>query len=322
MKNLLSVLLLSLVGAVSPASADWYRAVAQPNLVVRASPDVSASKLGNVPYGGKVDVIGQVGGMESIGGRSGHWVKIHWKNGKGYVFDAFLDTVDEDEGISSASSTSRSSSQSSGAQWFRSNASPSLVVRSSPDVSASKVGNVPTGGKVKVLKVVSSRESIGGRTGRWVKIEWKSTTGYVFDAFLEPADSVRTGISTQESSSKMDREIAMQLELFGIAAEKEGYNMTGNVMRGKLYEGNSKTYRLKLHKGMDYRILTACDGNCNDLDSELADDDGNSVAVDVDNDSLPMLSASPEWTGEFNLSIRMIRCGKAPCSYGVAVFGR
>lgn len=318
MKKLAYLLLVSLLGVAYPATADWYRAVAQPNLVVRVSPDVTAEKLGNVPYGGKVDVIGRVGGRESVGGNMGYWTKIHWKSGKGYVFDAFLESM---EGGESPSPTS-SSSQQSGAQWFRSNASPSLVVRSNPDITAGKIGNVPQGGKVKVLKVVGSRESIGERIGRWVKVEWKNSIGYVFDAFLEPADSVRTGVNTQESSSKMGREIAMQLELFEIAAGKEGYTIKNDMVRGKLREGNSKTYRLKLHKGTDYRILTACDENCADLDSELTDDDGNSVSMDSANDNLPMLSASPEWTGEFNLRIKMFRCTKEFCSYGVTVFGK
>lgn len=179
MKKLVSLLFLYLMFFAYPAAADWYRVIAEPNLVVRDYPDVTASKVGTIPYGGKVDVIATVSGRESVGGRSGYWVKIHWRSGKAYVFDAFLERV--------GSHSSSHHSSAGGGQWFIANASPSLVVRSRPDVTGRQIGNVPYGGRVKVLKVVSGQESIGGRVGRWVKVEWRSTVGYVFDAFLDPA---------------------------------------------------------------------------------------------------------------------------------------
>jgi hypothetical protein len=179
MKKPVFILFLCLMGMSYPAVADWYRAIARPNLVVRDAPDVTAARVGTVPYGGKVDVVATVSGWESVGGRSGYWVKIHWQSGKAYVFDAFLEPLD--------SSTSGNGSSTRG-EWFIANADPSLVVRKRPDVTASQIGSVPPGGKVKVLKAVSDYESVGGRTGRWVKIEWQNTVGYVFDAFLEPAN--------------------------------------------------------------------------------------------------------------------------------------
>ena len=75
------------------ASADWYKSTAEPNLVVRTSPDVSGKKLGNVPVDGKVNVLERVGNQESIGGNDGYWVKIEWKDKTAYAFDAFLTPV-------------------------------------------------------------------------------------------------------------------------------------------------------------------------------------------------------------------------------------
>ncbi len=178
MKKLITILFLCLVGMSYPAVADWYRAIARPNLVVRTAPDVTADKLGTVPYGGKVDVIEIVSDLESVGGRSGYWMKIHWRHGKAYAFGAFLEPLDSGEVGDEAAAAGG---------WFIANAEPSLVVRKQPDVTASQIGSVPTGGKVKVLKVVSGYESVGGRSGHWVKIEWRNTVGYVFDAFLDPA---------------------------------------------------------------------------------------------------------------------------------------
>jgi hypothetical protein len=43
---------------------------------------------------------------------------------------------------------------------------------------------VPEGGKVKVLEKNVKPDSISGRSGSWVKIEWQDGIGYVFDVFL------------------------------------------------------------------------------------------------------------------------------------------
>lgn len=167
---IIGVMLCCFSGAVA---AEWYQAVAKPHLVVRDLPDVTGDKVGKVPYGGKVKVLKRVGGRESIGGRKGYWVKIQWRNKTAYVFDAFLISLEEDEEVE---------------LWYRAIAKPSLVVRNLPDVTGKKIGNVPYGGKVKFVDVSSGRESIGGRKGRWFKIEWKGKTGFVFNAFLEPLD--------------------------------------------------------------------------------------------------------------------------------------
>ena len=70
-------------------------------------------------------------------------------------------------------------------EWYVSTAKPVLVVRSTLDVTGEKIGTVPEGGKVKVLEKNIKPDSIGGRSGSWVKIEWQNGIGYVFDQFLK-----------------------------------------------------------------------------------------------------------------------------------------
>jgi uncharacterized protein len=69
--------------------------------------------------------------------------------------------------------------------WYKATAKPNLTVRNSADVTGKKLGNIPYGGKVKVLELTDKTDSIGGRDGTWVKIEWQGKTAYTFDAFLE-----------------------------------------------------------------------------------------------------------------------------------------
>ncbi len=92
-----------------------------------------------------------------------------------------------------------SSASSSDNAWYQANAKPNLVVRDKPDVTGAKVGNIPTGGKVKVLSVTERKDSIGGRDGKWVKIEWQGKTGYVFNAFL---DKLKTTSNVTATPSK------------------------------------------------------------------------------------------------------------------------
>ena len=70
-------------------------------------------------------------------------------------------------------------------EWYVSTAKPVLVVRSIPDVTGEKIGTVPDGGKVKVLEKNIKPDSIDGRSGSWVKIEWRGDIGYVFSAYLD-----------------------------------------------------------------------------------------------------------------------------------------
>ena len=86
-------------------------------------------------------------------------------------------------------------------QWYQTTAKPSLVVRAEPKVTGKQVGNIPTGGKVKVLAATGKSDFIGGRDGSWVKIEWQDKTAYVFDAFLEKIGS-QTSSNSNKTSTK------------------------------------------------------------------------------------------------------------------------
>lgn len=315
MRHIVLSLIISCLSTSLAYASDWYKAIAEPTLVVRDAPDVSGDKLGNVPYGGKIKVLEWLGAQESIGGRQGQWVKVQWQGKTGYVFDAFIVPMAADPPKTSHNATSTDS------DWFKSNAQPSLVVRSQPDVTGGKIGNIPYEGKVKVVKVVSKRESVGGRTGRWVKISWQNTSGYVFDAYLEPADNLRTGTNAVTASSQFDREIAMQLGLFNMLAKEQGYSITHDLKQGQLSAGDSKGYALELASGTHYRILTACDKQCSDLDARLLDENGNEIDADFSADDLPTLTVTPKWTGQFNLQVKMHSCTASPCHYGIAVFG-
>lgn len=88
-------------------------------------------------------------------------------------------------GLSLVPSEEKPTAANTQGEWYVSTAKPVLVVRSTPDVTGEKIGTVPEGGKVKVLEKNVKPDSISGRSGSWVKIEWQDGIGYVFDGFLK-----------------------------------------------------------------------------------------------------------------------------------------
>ncbi|OQX02293.1 MAG: hypothetical protein BWK73_43245 [Thiothrix lacustris] len=89
--------------------------------------------------------------------------------------------------------------------WYKAIAEPNLTVRNSASVTGKKLGNIPYGGKVKVLAPTDKSDSIGGRDGTWVKIEWQGKTAYTFDAFLEKLaadESTNTKKPSTKTSAK------------------------------------------------------------------------------------------------------------------------
>jgi hypothetical protein len=92
---------------------------------------------------------------------------------------------DKDISEDTPSNQEQESANQASAMWSEVIAEPNLVVRSKPNVSGEKLGNIPHGGKVKIIEKTNKNDSIGGRDGTWVKIEWQDTTAYAFDAFLK-----------------------------------------------------------------------------------------------------------------------------------------
>lgn len=64
-----------------------------------------------------------------------------------------------------------------------------LNVRDKADTSGKKIGMVPFGETVEITETSPDEVTISGKTGHWVKIKWKKTSGWAFDAFLGEADS-------------------------------------------------------------------------------------------------------------------------------------
>jgi len=84
-------------------------------------------------------------------------------------------------------------------------------------------------------------------------------------------------------------------------------------------QGGYDSFTVHLMRGTTYRVVAVCDAECPDLDLTLTDENGNQVSKDSSTDSMPIVEATPMWSGLFTIKVSMYRCTNDPCYYGITV---
>jgi hypothetical protein len=121
------------------------------------------------------------------------------------------------------------------ADWYISTAEPSLVVRNSADVTGEKIGNIPPNGKVNVVENTHKKDSLSGRSGEWVKIEWENTHGYVFNSFLKAMENSSKGEVLPTENKSLDNNLINSLKFNNEKKERNGNY--GEAIRAYMKEG-------------------------------------------------------------------------------------
>lgn len=130
----------------------------------------------------------------------------------------------------------------------------------------------------------------------------------------------RTGIQIAQSD-RYTRQVRNQLIRASRAAGQGGLRLTHDPFVGDLGRGGDDYITINLKKGVSYAILGVCDEDCNDIDIELYDDNGNLIASDTEADDRPLVRVSPRWNARFRIKVLMPGCSNAPCRYGIGAFG-
>ncbi len=157
----------------------WFVVTAKPSLKIRKLPKKSGKRIGLVPYGGKIKATKVASEEEIINGKAGYWLEVHYKKSRAYAFSAYLQRIDEftpDEGNTTDTAQE--------VLKYTVIANPALNIRSSPDVTGKVIAKAKKGSTVIFIKGASNKQSVAGKKGYWVEIEYEGKTGYVFDAFL------------------------------------------------------------------------------------------------------------------------------------------
>jgi hypothetical protein len=149
------------------------------------------------------------------------------------------------------------------------------------------------------------------------------------------AASDRANVSTTVSTAKLgqtgiqiaqtDRatnQIYAQLRRIRDGMVSRGFRTTHDLFLGNLGRGGDENITFNLRAGTTYTIVGVCDNDCRDLDLELYDGNGNRLAVDRKQDSIPVVSVSPRWNARFTVKAIMPSCANEPCRYGIEAFGK
>lgn len=87
-----------------------------------------------------------------------------------------------------------------------------------------------------------------------------------------------------------------------------------------LQPAQTHNWTLALKRGVDYRIIGACDNECENLDMELVEASGRVVEADTLEDSFPVINITPSADMTYTARIKMITCTIAPCYTAARVY--
>ncbi|WP_417913765.1 hypothetical protein [Candidatus Electronema sp. JM] len=117
-------------------------------------------------------------------------------------------------------------------------------------------------------------------------------------------------------------QVKAQLALVKLAGSTADFEETHNDKFDNMRDGEEDSFSFTLRKGMQYKIVSACDEDCSDLDLAMYDDNDEKVSDDLKDDSLPVVSVTPRRTGKFTLKVKMVSCKSNPCYYGISILGK
>jgi hypothetical protein len=132
----------------------------------------------------------------------------------------------------------------------------------------------------------------------------------------------------QKVNSTTDRwreQIKSQLDKQASTASGSGLSRTFDYVIDSIGADTAEKKHSKslyLYRGTLYLFAGVCDEDCTDLDIKIFDTSGKEIASDATVDSLPTVIVKPTATGNYTVEIKMYKCGKFPCWYGLGVFSK
>ncbi|UCH92382.1 MAG: hypothetical protein JSV88_19080 [Candidatus Aminicenantes bacterium] len=85
----------------------------------------------------------------------------------------------------------------------------------------------------------------------------------------------------------------------------QGYEPRPEAKGKYLTEGDYYTIKTTLYRGNKYKILAAGDDYTRDLDIYLYDENWNEIDKDSQEDALPIVEVTPQWSGTFYIKVKM-----------------
>jgi hypothetical protein len=135
---------------------------------------------------------------------------------------------------------------------------------------------------------------------------------------------IRPAILYIPQVSSYQRTVALELGDFKQAGFAAGYQRVIADKRGALVPGSAGFFKVRLERGVLYRLGARCDDDCNDVDLVLRDASGRELIADRDPDDTPGFTFRPNWTGEYTVVIELPAsgCNAGRCQVGATVLAR
>ena len=115
-------------------------------------------------------------------------------------------------------------------------------------------------------------------------------------------------------------EIWQQLDQWSNQSNLDRYSVRNFVM-GKLSDDESDYWTFHLVRGNDYTIVGVCDTDCTDVDLIVTDEDGYEIVRDTLVDDHPIVSFRPNYTGTFEVEVKMYQCNvNSYCYWGMGIY--
>lgn len=130
---------------------------------------------------------------------------------------------------------------------------------------------------------------------------------------------IPNAVSAQEEYA---RTVRRQLNIFKDYLEERDYEQTHNYKIDRLNSRGTDSFTVTLRRGLQYAVISVCDQDCSDIDVTVYDENENEVGRDTQADDKPIVAVTPRRTGQFRIKIRMYRCNRNPCYYGIGIFGK
>ena len=129
-------------------------------------------------------------------------------------------------------------------------------------------------------------------------------------------------VAAASAQTEYHDQVRLQLGAFESALLEGGFEQTHEFHIDALEQGADGSFSVTLRDDMDYQIVSVCDADCTDLDLYLYDENDNLISEDETVDDIPVMAATPRWTGRFRIRAAMFACNTDICYFGIGVFGR
>lgn len=108
-----------------------------------------------------------------------------------------------------------------------------VILRESPELQSKKVNIIPYNSRVIYLEEKATPVKLGDSTGKWTKIYWNDTTGWIFSAFLKKQQVANQKMNTEHSKALVDSFLLVNDSILSINSSsyennkqlKKGYNV-------------------------------------------------------------------------------------------------